>query len=230
MDEAFRVQRLDFEALRGFSFQRDVRREKLDRKGKVVWRQGFSMRVEPLEGFFDERLLKIDGRRPTDAEVREHRKAGRFSKHYREIVTGKSENPMVDESLSLSVVLSACHYEVEGLEIVDGFASHRVAIRPHPPRVVSKSQALADAMEGTLWLSVDGLHILGWESRLVRPVRQGPVKVTEYSLALSTRPLGDVWLPREIHISTKLSIAGFPMRKRNFYLYSGFERVGEARP
>ena len=216
------MQRRDLEAWRGYAFRRRVLREKLDRSGAAKFRQTLVFEVEPRVGGFDERLVDINGRAPTSGEVRSHRSAGRFAKHYREMITGEADHDLIGSDLSLPSILDHASYHLQGREVVAGTPCYRLEIRSRPRRRTSTSQDLADATEGFLWVSVDGLHLVRWDTHLVRSVSKGIARVEQLDLRVELAPRGGFWIPRSIELDSEVKIGPLTLRKRNRYHYSHF--------
>lgn len=220
---ARRVQERDLEAWHRFAFRRRVVRRRLDAEGEVGFRQVLDFRVEPTADGFEETLVAIDGREPTAREVREHRRAGRFSGHYESAREGKLGGVLGVGELDFGYLLRALHYRYLGRESADGVACHHLAIEP----VADGSDGddddpLAAATSGELWLAVDGLHVVRARTRLTRPVRQGLVVVDRLELDFTGQSVAGAWLPRRIELRS--AVGGLlKVRAHNTYTYSGLE-------
>src|SRR5262245_17294326 len=83
LKQAREVQRTDILAWREYRFHRQERVEELTDTGQVKSVKTFDFEITPVGEGFDERLLKIDGLEPTEGEIEDHRRDGRFQKHYR---------------------------------------------------------------------------------------------------------------------------------------------------
>ncbi|MCB1032828.1 MAG: hypothetical protein KDD47_03230, partial [Acidobacteria bacterium] len=153
-----------------------------------------------------------------------HRSAGRFAKHYREMLSGKSEHSLIGDELSLPSILGRATYIYRHRELVSGVHCHRLDLVAQPERNVPSAQALADATEGSLWLAVEGLHMVRWQTRLVRSVHQGIARVEKLQLRVELEERGESWLPSEIELLSEVGIGPITLRKRNRYLYSEFRR------
>ncbi len=226
--EAREVQRRDLETWHRFAFHRQVLRRRLDRQGEVSLRQVLDFEVEPAAGGgFAERLTAIDGREPTAAEVREHGREARFTKHYRQAREGRFGGVLGMGELDFNYLFGALDYSYLGREVIGGVPVHRLAIEPlagDPPR---GSDRLAAATGGELDLAVDGLHIVRARTRLSRPVSQGLVEIERLEIEFESQPLpGGAWIPRRIEVSS--SVRGLVrIRAHNVYTYSGYERRPE---
>ena len=181
-----------------FAFRRRVTREKLDAEGEVNWRQEMLFQVTPTAEGLDEEILEIDGREPTPKEVAEHRKAGRFEKHYATSADVALENPFGSDLALLPLVYEQEH-RYAGEEEVDGIPCHRIrwAARPEPADQPVEER-LKHAMKGSVCLATDGNHLVQAEMQTVRPVAKGPVRIESMRLRFEVRQVEDVWLPSKL--------------------------------
>lgn len=216
----------DLEGWRDFSFRREVIREKLDSRGAAKSRQTMIFRVQPEGEGFHEQLLSINGRDPTPREVRSHRDAGRFAKHYRQMQSGEADHELISDDLSLPSILDHAAYRFHGIEVLRGEVCYRLEIQSRAKRPTSAAQALADAVEGNLWLAVDGAHLVRWDTHLVRPVSRGLARLDQLDLRVEFQPLRGGWIPHRIGLDSKVKIGPITLRKRNRYEYSEFRRHG----
>lgn len=76
--EAAEAYSRNFAALHEVSFTRKVVRQSPDERGEVKDKEVLLMRVTPTADGFDERLIQLDGRPPSQREIRKHRQAGTF--------------------------------------------------------------------------------------------------------------------------------------------------------
>ena len=77
-----------------YAFRRHVIRKSYDTHDEVTSHNEMEFRVTPSVHGFDELLIRFDSRRPTSKEVKEHRKAGRFAKHYSQASELELDNPL----------------------------------------------------------------------------------------------------------------------------------------
>lgn len=207
-----------------FVFERRVLRERLGRSGEVTARITYRFEVRPTGDGFDERLLSIDGERPSRREIERHRRLGRFEKHYRVALSAELDNPF-GEDLPLVPLLFDQEHRYVGLEEIAGAPCHRLAFDPRPDREEAPTaERLQRAARGSLCLSADGGHVLEAEMESVRPVAQGRLGLNRLALRFKTTPVEGAWLPRmfEVHSDVKLGIGR--MEKRNRYEYTGYRR------
>jgi hypothetical protein len=214
----------DLAAWGKLSFRRQVTRQRFDADWDESWRQELDMQVTPEGEGFDEELRAIDGRSPTEREIKEHRKAGRFEKHYRLVQERKIENPF-GEDLPLLPAIYSHEYRYVGEQTVEGTRCHRLVfdavkeVKGAPTR-----ERLLSAMKGSLCLSVDGLHAIEFETETTRVVSSGLLKSRRMALRLEFTPVEDHWVPRLIRLDTDANVTGKNIRKRNTFRYSGFRR------
>ncbi len=223
--QARRVQQADLTAWGELTFRRQVTRERLKAEGEVAERQELDFRVTPKGDGFDEELRFIEGRFPTRDEVREHRREARFTKRYKAALSG--EDPRYGHGdFSMSHLLRRSSYVYRGVESVAGHRCHRLefAADPEPPGG-GVAARLTAATAGSLWLAVDGLHIVRSETHLERPIAAVGrlVKLRKLAIRLEGGAAGELWLPLRIVVESELSVAGKKIRKRNTFRYSQFE-------
>ena len=226
--EARRVLERDLASWESFSFQRHVMRQRLDSGGEVDWQQELEFRVTPSSDGFDEELVRIDGKPPSAREVASHRKAARFTRHYREQIVGRVDGEDFEEGFSMRTLLEAYRYEYGGQETVNGVLCHRLEVLPAPAGGEQEVERLAEVTEGVVHVSVDGLHVVRGETRITRGVKRGAVKLKELELLVETAPVGEVWLPRIFEVYSVASAVVKTLRKQNRWTYSDFARsVGD---
>lgn len=222
VQEARQIQRADLELWARLAFRRQVTRERFDDGGRVIERQELEFRVRPSPQGFDEELLRIDGRTPTRAEVREHRAAGRFNRRYQMALYG--EAPRYDRGdFSLAQLLRRRDYVYGGREEVAGIACHRLDFRAQPEVAGGAvEERMAAATEGSLWLAEESLHTVRTVTRMARPVAvvRGILRVEQVAIRVETAAYGDHRLPSLIEVRSDLVIAGKPVHKRNLFRYS----------
>jgi hypothetical protein len=229
LSEAQRVQEADHQAWHDYSFRRHVIRQDVDREGTPKLLQEMHFLVMPKGDGFDEALLEIDGRQPTDKEIEKHRKAGRFENHWRESATLELDNP-VGEDLALGEMLREQDHRIVGEEEIDGIRCHRTEFSPRPePEKATTNERLSHAMKGTACFSVDGLHLVEAEMVTTRPVKKGPAALNKLRIKMEQRPVGDVWLPTLVEMESDVKLPGKKLRKWNKYLYTKYRRTADER-
>lgn len=214
----------DLAAWARHAFQRRVSRERLNRGGVVVWRETYVFEVRPNADGFEEVLLSINGRAPKEREVADHRRAGRFAKHYDAAVEARLRNPF-GEDLPLQPLLFDQEHQWVGRETVDGLECDRIAFDARP-RLENSSlpERLERAARGTLCVSVAGAHIVEAEVESVRPVGQAPLRLDRLTLRFESRPIGETWLPRLFETTSDFRLLLRSRRTRNRYEYSEYRR------
>jgi len=223
---AQRVQQADAAAWAGYRFRRTARSERLAHDGVVEQASLIEFEVTPTAGNgFDERLLVIDGRPPSGREVEEHRGAARFTRHYRTLSAGRDEQDM-ESGYSLSTLLRLADYRYIGLEDVDGIPAHRLDFEPDPVAGGGSIAArLTQAMSGSLWLTVDGLHLVRARATTLRPVSLflGLSRVRSLEVGLEAgRVAPGVYLPREVTIVTHARVFFAAIHRRQVFTYFDF--------
>ncbi|MEZ5330956.1 MAG: hypothetical protein R2991_02630 [Thermoanaerobaculia bacterium] len=224
--DAKRVQQNDLAAWQRYRFQREVVRRSLDAQLRETKREDlwFIVRPKPDGHGFDEQLVLIDGKVPSERLREEHHEAARFTKHYlRALEPGDEFDADADPIVHL---WDAEHYDYAGRETIDGVPCHRVEMRASAEPVEGAlGVRLAAATAGTLWLAVDGLRIVRSQSRLARDVRLalGLGTLSRFDVRLQTVELPDgARLPAEISVASHVSVLGTTIRKSNLYRYSRF--------
>lgn len=224
LKEAVTVHARNLEAWQQYSFRRDVHRERIDKNGEVEWSLEFSLMNTPTEDGFDEELIEIDGRAPTAEEIEEHREEARWTKHYREVLAGKVDHVLASDQVTLPAIWEASDHTYMGREIIDGVEAHRVDFAPKPAQKAPMVERLADSIEGSLWVSVEGTHLLRWKTRLSRPLKKGLIKMKALDLEVSCQPVGDHYFASEVEMASVVNIGFGDERKRNQYRYSEFKK------
>lgn len=223
--EAQRVQRADVLAWRRYRFHRVEKVEELTQEGSVSETQVKEYEITPLRDSFDERLLRIDGREPTDDEVRAARRNRSFQKHYETVLEGAEEEGSGGYSVMALLKLSA--YAYAGVETVQGVPCHRLDFTAsEPPPEGDLAARIAAAMQGTLWLSVDGLHLVRARADSAREVGAaiGLFRMRALSFAVDAAPVGpDVWLPTDVVVETRMRLVVVGVRRRRTFSYSAYD-------
>lgn len=226
--QAQRRQKEDAAAWRLYRFTRRAEREQLDDSGIVLESEDLEFRVTPKPDGFDEELLRLDGREAAPAEVGRHRRVAKFSRHYDALIAGGGEQDEED-GYSLSQLLRLSTYRYAGKEMFGGVACYRLDFSPSEAGgAAGLAGKFANAMAGSLWITVDGHHLAGARAKTMRPVSiaLSLSKVHELEVSLESQPVGpQTWLPRRIEVKTRARILVKTIRKRNLYAYSDFEPV-----
>jgi hypothetical protein len=230
LEEGRRIQREDLLAWRTMIFRRQVTREKLNSQGVVTWTQELDFRVTPAGDGFDELLTSIDGRAPTEKEVREHRKAARFTTRYKAAASGEMPDYDEDseEEYSLESFMLRPGFIYRGVEEIDGQPCHRLDYEAMPDSGGGMEQRVLEATERSVWLETEGLHVLRLESRIVRPVSgaMGMAKVHLLNMRIDAGYHGDDWLPQSIEVRTDVRVVFKTLHKRNTFRYTEFKPAG----
>lgn len=229
MSKAQQVQRADVKAWRDYRFRRAALREERNDSGQVLKGENLVFEIRPAAQGFEERLLEIEGRKPTPDEAAEHARKQSFTKHYATLVSGKGSGE--EEGFSLGDLLRLSNYRYAGRETIGGRLCHRVDFSPDEDRKAEGvAGKLAKAMAGRLWLTVDGLHLARAEARTVRAVSLALslAKVHQLEVVMEAAPISEgVWLPQRIDVDSKARVF-FSTRYRTLrFRYSEFLEVKE---
>lgn len=226
------AQRDDILAWARYRFHRQERVEELTDTGQVKSVRTFDFEIAPLDDGFDERLLLLDGLAPTEAEVEEHRKNGRFAKHYRTLLAGSEEDDP-ESGYSIGTLLRLSEYRYAGRETIDGAECHRLDFDPqaNPPGSGLEAK-IAEAMSGSLWLTVDGSHLVRARTTSTRPVSLtlGLFKVNSLEVAFDAQKVGaGAWLPRQLSIVSHARLVFLGQHRRRVFTYSDYAPLPERR-
>ena len=206
------------------AFQRHVLRQKMDEEGVVEWKQQMRFQVTPTPEGFDETLLEMDGRKPTEAEVKEHREAARFGKRYGQSTELVLENPFGPDLAILPLLYDQVH-EYVGVEDLDGIACHRIRWQAREaPSKLPVQEKLKYAMKGTFCISTETSEMVHADMETIREVKQGPVKMDKVRISFSARPFGDVYLPSKIEMVSRVRIPGTRFRTHNIYRFTDYRK------
>jgi hypothetical protein len=180
--------------------------------------------ITPLQDVFDERLQRIDGREPTDNEVRDARRKASFQNHYETLLEGAEEEGTGGYSVMALLKLSG--YAYAGRETVQGVLCHRLDFTAsEPPPDADLAARIAAAMQGTLWLSVDGLHLVRARADSAREVGAaiGLFRMRALRFAMDAAPVApDAWLPTEVVLETRMRLVFVGVRRRRTFSYSDY--------
>jgi len=225
---AEKVQKADIAAWARFRFHRHHRKEHMAADGRVSETKDLKFVVTPTAGGFDERLVQVDGRAPTPEEVKEARKEAKFSRHYSTLLSGEPEGDD-EEAYSLGLLFRLASYKLAGRQRIDGVMCYRVDFSPDPAKDTDGiAGRFAEAMKGSLWVTMDGLHLLRARARTMRPISiaLSLAKVHELEVSLDSQPVAPgVYLPRQITVRTSSRVLVGSSRQRNVYRYSKFTPV-----
>ncbi len=232
IQEAKRVQFSDMAAWSRFRFRRQVEEERLGQDGRILETSSLEFAISPAGGGFDELLVRVDGRGPTPKEVAQHRRQGRFSRHYAAVRSGGGEGG--EGGYSLGRLLHLSGYRYAGQETVHGVACHRLDFFPDERRSLRGIEGkIAEAMAGSLWITVEGHHVAKATARTVRPVSVALsiAKLRDLEINMeAVEVAGDVWVPGRIEVRADARVSWISIRKNTRYLYSGFELAHEGAP
>jgi hypothetical protein len=228
LSEARKRQFADVAAWARYRFRRRVISEKLDQAGAVFERENAESVVSPLSGGFEDVLVKLNGGEPTRSEIDRHRRIGKFAKHYAALVAGQGGEG-AEGAFSLSRLLRLSAYRYAGKEAFNGVPCHRLDFSPQP---AAPGDGLAgrftSAMEGSLWIALDGHHLAGARARTMRPISialsLGKIHRLEVLLE-SQAAEPDIWLPRRVEVRSDARILVKGIHRRSVYEYSEFVRV-----
>ena len=232
LKEAQRVQREDTAAWSRFRFQRLWQREEFDEEGGLLEREVLEYRITPNGHGFDEELVRRNGAPPEEGEIEKHRRQARFTRHYQTMIEGGGQGNEGGYSLSHLLRLSA--YRYAGREHHGGVPCHRLDFSPdeeNPKTGISGK--FANAMAGSVWITVDGHHLAGVRSRSLRPISLylSLGKVHHLELNMESAPAaGGVWLPRRIEVTTRARVLIKAVRRKNLYEYSAYEPAPRGDP
>lgn len=214
--------RTDTAALEGFSFRRRVVRRTLGRNGRPKSVQTLDSRVTPTGAGFDELLLAIDGREPSEREIEQHRNEATFSKHHRQLLEGSVDFGLVAD-LRLSVLLQTYSYEYVGEEEVHGVPCFRFDVEPFPaPDDATRTERIAAASRGSFWITQEGQHMARMEVQLASPLRMTGVTLRRLDLAMDKQPHHGEWLTTRSEVRSEFRF-GVKVRKHNTWTYWDFE-------
>ena len=223
VERAEEVFESDYARWGGFRFSRRVNRERFDKNGGVNWSAEYLMEIEPTKTGFDERLVEIDGRIPTPEEVLEHRRAGRFAKHYES--AGGLENPF-GKPIPLLPLLFDQRHELVGRRMVRGLPCLKTEFSArNPPSRLPARRRLEYALRGEACFSIPGNHLVSAELETSRAVSAGVVKLQYLRILIEGGPQGGgEWLPSRFEVRSEIRLGVTWLRKSNRYQYSKFKR------
>ena len=220
--ETDRAWKADVEAWADFAFRRHVTRQTFDKDGNETFHLELLFENTPTAEGWDELLIEVDGALPEKSEVKDHRNAARFTKHYAQAAELELDNP-VGEDLALLPMIQDQEHRFIGEEVVDGIPCYRTEFDSRPePDGLSPRERLKYAIEGTACFSKDGYHLVVFEMETVRPVKKSPISMNFLRMTIKGHAVGDAWLPKLVELRSDVALLGKPMRKGNIYRYSDF--------
>lgn len=227
MDKARQVQVADVAAWRAYRFKRSALREEVDDDGRIVVREDLLFDIRPSGEGFEEKLVKKDGRAPTGEEISYYGRKRPFAKHYSTLVTGTGEGE--EGGFSLGHLLRMTAYRYAGREVVEGTPCYRVDFSPDEDRQADGiAGKLTKAMEGSLWITVDGLHLARAEAQTVGAVSLALslAKVHQLEVSMVSAPVSaGVWLPKRIDVKARARILFSSRWRTNRFRYLDFQPV-----
>lgn len=205
-----------------YAFQRKVIRQTFDKKGKEKAHLELVFKVTPMGDGFDEELIEIEQRPPDKGEVKEHRKAARFEKHYRQAGDLELNNP-VGEDLALMDLIQSQDHRFVGEDVVDGVPCYRTRFdaREEPSGLTTRER-LNYAVAGTACFSKKGFHLVVFEMKTVRAVKTTAIGFNSLQMTIEGHAVGDAWLPKLVALRSDVVLLGGRMRKGNTYRYTNF--------
>ena len=214
----------DMEYWGKLEFRRQVTRRFIGKDGEVTEQLDYDLWVRPTAKGFDEELRRIDGREPSAKEIKEHRKKGRHAKQYEAYSAQKLDNP-AGEDIPLSRFIHGPPHRLVGEETIRGELCYRLEFDAQPePQKGKVTDRLVAAMEGTVWLTVEGAHLAKADIHVVRSVAQGPAGVNKMRMRMELAPVDGHWLPTKIEVVSDLKAPFMAIRRHNTYLYSEYRR------
>lgn len=223
--QAREAQRADVRTWAEYRFRRQERVEELTDTGQVKSVRTFDFAITPMGEGFDERLLLRDGLAPTESEIEDQRRAGRFAKHYRTLVAENEEDDS-ESGYSIGTLLRLSEYRDAGRETIEGIDCRRLDFEPqvHPPGSGLEAR-IAEAMSGSLWLSIDGAHLVRARTTSTRPITLtlGLFKVQSLEVAFDAeRVAPDRFLPRQLAIVSHARLVFIGQHRRRVFTYSDY--------
>jgi hypothetical protein len=223
--QAREAQRADIVGWKEYRFRRQERVEELTDTGQVKSVRTTDFEITPMTDGFDERLLKLDGLDPPESQIDDHRREGRFQKHYRTLLAGSGEDDP-EGGYSISTLLRLSEYRDAGRETLEGIDCRRLDFEPqeHPPGSGLEAR-IAEAMSGSLWLSVEGAHLVRARSTSTRPISLtlGLFKVQSLEVGFdAVRVAADRFLPRRLSIVSHARLVFLGQHRRRVFTYSDY--------
>ncbi|HZN04270.1 MAG TPA: hypothetical protein VFD06_11875, partial [Candidatus Polarisedimenticolia bacterium] len=157
--------------------------------------------------------------------IEDHRRSGRFQKHYRTLQAGSEEDDP-ESGYSIGTLLRLSEYRYAGRETIDGTECHRLDFDPQekPPGNGIEAR-IAEAMSGSLWLTADGAHLVRARTTSTRPVSLslGLFKVHALEVAFDAHQVASgTWLPRQLSIVSHARLVFLGQHRRRVFTYSNY--------
>lgn len=223
-DQSDRAWAEDVRAWSSYAFDRHVTRRSLDADGNETFHQEMRFRVTPTADGFDELLLEMDDRPPTDNEVKEHRSKAKFSEHYQQAEKLELDNPL-GENLALLGILQMQDYRLAGEKVVDGIPCYAATFEARPvPEGASVLEMLQYSVRGSGCFSKEGHHLVTFEMESVRPLEKWPAGMNSLQMTMKGRPVEGGWALSLSEVKSELVVFGKNLRKFNTYRYTDFRR------
>ncbi len=231
VSEAQKVQQADVVAWARYQFGRRSEREDYDDSGKVVGREDLEFVVTPNGDGFSEELVRHNGVAALSSEKDDLRHSATFNKHYKTLVAGAEGQE--ESGYSLGQLLHLSSYRFRGQEAMNGVDCYRLDFSPDDvrPRTGGLAAKFTKAMEGSLWITVEGFHLAAARAETVRPISiaLSLSKVYDLKVRMEAGPVGEgVWLPLRVEVNTNARILIKSIRRRNLFTYSDFLRLDPA--
>jgi len=229
--EAQKVQKADVTAWSHYRFGRRSEREDFDDTGRVVDRDDLEFVVTPDGDGFREELVRHNGVAALSSEKEDQRHSSSFNKHYKTLVAGAEGQE--ESGYSLGQLLHLSSYRFIGQEAMNGVDCYRLDFSPDDvrPRTGGLAAKFTKAMEGSLWITVEGFHLAAARAQTVRPITiaLSLSKVYELKVRMEAGPVGEgVWLPLRVEVNTNARILIKAIRRRNLFTYSDFIRLASS--
>jgi len=228
VSEAQKVQQADVAAWARYQFGRRSEREDYDDAGLVVGRDDLEFVVTPDGDSFREDLVRHNGVPALSSEKDDQRHSANFNKHYKTLVAGTEGQE--ESGYSLGQLLHLSSYRFMGKEAMSGVDCYRLDFSPDDvqPRTGGLAAKFTKAMQGSLWITVEGFHLAAARAETVRPISiaLSLSKVYDLKVRMEAGPVGEgVWLPLRVEVSTHARILIKSIRRHNLFTYSDFLRV-----
>jgi hypothetical protein len=231
VSEAQKVQMADVAAWSRYQFGRRAEREDYDDSGQVTGTDDLEFVVTPDGDGFREDLVRHNGAAALSSDRDAQRRSGAFNKHYKTLAAGAEGQE--ESGYSIGQLLHLSSYHFMGRERLNGVDCYRLDF--HPDDVQPRSGGLVakftKAMQGSLWITVEGFHLAAAQARTMQPISiaLSLSKVYELKIRMEAGPVGEgVWLPLRVEVSTNARIVIKMIRRRNLFTYSDFLRVTPA--
>ncbi len=191
-----------------WAYDKRTTSEKLGRDGKVQERTVKLYRVRIIQGVPFSRLVKVEGRDLTEAEIKkENQREAAFQKR----LSGRDPKKAVDEGESFITtnVVERFQYRTLRREAIHGRQTIVVSFEAKPGKDDDKIEGrLLSRLAGTLWVDEALADVAQLEVHLTKAFSMGVLGVLgalkECRMDLACRPMSDgTWLPEK----TKMSVS-----------------------